>query len=588
MKLLTARAPRLAVLTAGLLLCAGAAFAQGAAERLAAYETSISSGDPAAAEAFLKDREVKDLAAADAGKGTALTAKAEALKDLKELLAMPWDPTKSNKLNQALSIRLDADKPLAKAGVGPEPEKLLSWLGKYQPSYPETKKGVVKTAIRQWDIVFGTMTSVRSMPWDQAQDSYDAAGNFVPGNVTVTKEAWAAMVLSERNSILAQLMKQDSSFIVYNDDVLASKKDQMALQQAVNRVKTTLTPAQLSQLAGKPLADQAYLLGNFFDGAASAGNADLARIHAARDSLPKEVLPSQQRELLGGMMGPAVSKELGGTKAGAKVLAFYAKEGPLKIVIRPCDGKYSSYDPATKTISLDSETIQQYMRMKGYTADSVMRSREQVAEIAKYMSPAVVYEAAHQMQDSWAKTRGVYKPRVQEDEIEAMSLEGLYTSEKLRKDAAFKGIMDSSRDFSSYAAKRVDVATEYSGSGSKKFATTVRQRYFSGLPSLDAAASQVLAAVSEERARRAGLTAAVRAQNDAAGLNLAEALEMTPEELAGSVGEIRTDVLAKIEGDLSALGVYKGRYSAADRESRKALKTLKTGSTGNAPAPPAL
>ena len=65
-------------------------------------------------------------------------------------------------------------------------------------------------------------------------------------------------------------------------------------------------------------------------------------------------------------------------------------------------------------------------------------------------------------------------------------------------------------------------------------------------------------------------------------------MEMTPEELSGSVGEIRTDALAKIEGDLSSLGVYKVRYSAADRESRKALKNLKTGSTGKAPAPPAL
>lgn len=586
----TAKKLRLAVLAAGLLFCGTGLFAQNAAERLAAYETAVTAGDPASAAAFLKDRPAQDLAAADAQRAAALTAKAEALKDLKELLAMPWDKTKANKLNQALSIRIDADKPLAKAGIGPEPEKLLTWLEKYQPAYPATKKEVVKSAIRQWDVVFGTMTSTRSMPWDQARDGYNAAGDLVPGNVTITKAAWAAMIISERNAVIAQLMKQDPSFIVYDDAVLASSKDQMALLQAVNNVKNsgTLTPTQLSQLSGKPFADQVYLLGSFFDGGAAQGDPNLSRIHAARDSLPKEVLPAQQRDLLGGMMGPAVSKELGGTKAGQKVLAFYAKEGPLKIEIKPCDGNYSRYDPATKTIVLDSETVQQYMRMKGYTADSVMRSKEQVAEIAKYMSPAVVYEAAHQMQDAWARKQGVYKPHVQEDEIEAMSLEGLYTSEKLRKDAAFKGIMDSSRGFSSYASKRVEVATEYGGLGSKKFAVTVRQRYFSGLPSLDAAASQVLDAVSQELSRRSSLTAAERARNDAAGLNTAEAMEMTPEELAGSAGEIRTDALVKIEKDLSALGVYKKRYSASDRESRKALKTLKTGPAGKTAAPPAL
>jgi hypothetical protein len=581
MKALNAKKLTLAALAAWLLLLGGPAFAQKAAERLAAYETAISSGDPAAAVEFLKDGEARTLAEKDEVKGPALNAKAAALKDLKDLLAMPWDKEKANKLNGALTIRIDADKPLAKAGVGPEPEKLLAWLEKYQPAYPETKKAVVKTAIRNWEIVFGTMTDLRNMSWDQARLKQGRG-------VAVTKENWAAMVLRERNAVISQLMKQDKAFLIYNDQALAAMKDQMALQASVDKLKSRLTPAQLGQLSGKPLADQAYLLGNFFDGGAAKGDADLARVHAARDSLPKEVLPAQQRDLLGGMMGPAVSKELAGTKAGQRVLDFYGKEGPLKIVVKPCDGKYSSYDPATRTIVLDSETIQQYMRMKGYTADSVMRSPAQVAEIAKYMSPAVVYESAHQMQDSWARKQGVYKPRVQEDEIEAMSLEGLYTTEKLRKDKAFRSIFDSSRDFSSYASKRVEVATEFGASGSKKFATTVRQRYFTGLPSLDAAASQVLGAVADELARRAALSAQERAANDAVGITLAEAMEMTPEELAGSVGEIRTDALAKIEGDLSGLGVYRSKYSASDRANRKDLKTLKTGRAANTGAPPAL
>ncbi|HAT71999.1 MAG TPA: hypothetical protein DCS63_04210 [Elusimicrobia bacterium] len=572
---------RLAVLTAGLLLGGAGASAQNAAERLAAYEYSISGGDPAAAAAFLGDHEARDLAAGEQ-KAPALASKAEALKDLKDLLAMPWDPTKANNLSQALSIRIDADKPLARVGIGPEPEKLLAWLEKYQPAYPRSKKEAVKKAIRQWDIVFGTMTELRAMNWDQATLRSGRG-------VTVTKTAWAAMVIGERNAVISQLMKQDPAFMVYDDALISSARDQAALQRSVNRIKAsgTLSQARLAQLSGKPLADQAYLLGNFFDGGA-AGNDDVDRIHAARDSLPKEVLPARERELLAGMVGTAVAKELAGTRAGDKVLAFYAKENKLKIEIRPCDGKYSRYDPGAKTIILDSETIQQYMRLNGYTAGSVMRSRRQVEEIVKYVSPAVVYESAHQMQDAWAKSGGVYKPRVQEDEIEAMALEGLYTSEKLRGDAAFREIMEPARKFSSYAAKRVEVATEYGGLGAKRFAATVRQRYFSGLPSLDAAAAQVLGAVSEELARRSGLAADERAGGDAAFLGLAEALEMTPEELAGSAGEIRGDVLAKIERDLSGLGLYKSRYSAADRECRKALKTLKIGPAGGTAAPPAL
>jgi hypothetical protein len=131
-------------------------------------------------------------------------------------------------------------------------------------------------------------------------------------------------------------------------------------------------------------------------------------------------------------------------------------------------------------VVLDSETIQQYMRIKGYTASSVMGNQEQLSEIAKYMSPAVVYEAAHKSQADWAASRGVYMPRTQENEIEAMALEGLFTTEKMRKDPEFGRIMTSSRDFSTYASKRLDVGTEFEMNGSKKFANTVRQRYYAG------------------------------------------------------------------------------------------------------------
>ena len=574
----TAKKLRLAAIAAGLLLCGlGAYAAAPVKERLAVYEAAISSGDPVAAAAFLADGEAKTLSAADEQKGAALTAKATALKDLKDMLAMPWDAAKSNKLNEVLSIRIDVDKPLCKVGVGPEPEKLLAWITKYQPDYPADKTAVVKKSIRQWDVVFGTVTVVKAIDWDQAEVLHKQG-------VTISKASWAGMVIRERNAVIAKMMESDQNLIIYSDQALSSAKDQVALMKSINNVKNSgvLTPAQLSQLSGKSFNDQAYLLGSFFDNSKTSGGADMAKVTAARNSLPKEVLPSQQRALLGSMLSPAVSKEMAGTKAGQQVLAFYSKDGPLKIEVKPCDGKYSSYDPATRTIALDSETIQQYMRLKGYTADSLMKNKDQVAEIAKYMSPAVVYESVHQMQDTWGKKQGVYKPHVQEDEIEAMSLEGLYTSEKLLKDKAFKATMAGG---TSYADKRVEVATEYRGSGSKKFATTVRQRYFSGLPSLDSAASQVMGAVSDELSRRAALPAQQRASLDATSMPLSDAMDMTPEDLSGSVGEIRTDALAKIEKDLSALGVYKGRYSASDRQDRKDLKTLKTASTAAATVP---
>ena len=577
----TARITRLAAIAAGLLICGLEARAEMTTqERLAAYGVAISSGDPVAAAAFLKDGEARELAEAEPQKAAALLGKAEALKDLKEVLAMPWDEQKVNKLNQSLSIRIDVDRPLPKMGIGPEPEKLLAWIEKYQPSFPASDKALVKKAIRQWEVVFGTMTDTRSLGWGQAK--------MRDGNaVTVTKAAWEGMVIRERNAVLEKMIEADPKFLIYNDERLAAAKGDVAVNIAVQSVINSgaLTPAQKSQLAGKTFTEQAYLLGNMFDNSnINVDPALKARINSARTSLPQEVLPAQQRDLLGSMLNTAVAKELAGTKAGDRALA--ASPGGLKIKIAPLSGGYSGYDPASGSILLDSETIQQYMRMKGYTASSLMNSPAQVAEIAKYMSPAVVYESAHKSQADWAARQGIYKPHTQEDEVEAMSLEGLYTTEKMRKDADYGRVLTSSRDFSSYASKKLDIGTEFELSGSKKFSDTVRQRYFAGLPSLDAAASQVLGAVTDELERRSAMSASERSSIDSTGLSLEEALEMSPAELAGSTGEIKTSVLAKIQGDLSRLGVYKSRYGASDREGRKDLKSLEAGLTPRSAVPP--
>lgn len=577
----------MAAVTAGLLLCGlrtpGRCMTPAQAARLAIYEASISSGDPVAADEFLADKRlISALAKTDPRKEASLKARAEALKDLDELLAMPWDDAKMNGLNQALTIRIDEGKPLSGVGVGPEPEKLLSWLAKYRPEYPESKIDVLKKAIRQWEVVFGTMTDIRTLQWDQARGK---------DSVNAVKADWRTWTIRERDAVMARIIKDNPMFLNYDGYALAAMTREMSLEAAVNKTLNSgaLSMEQLSRLSGKDLYDQLYLLGSFFDGSDVAVSPDLkAEINAARDSLPKEVLPSRSRELLGTMLNTAVSKELAGTRAGGKALAFYSKEAKLNIAVRPLDAVYSGYDAASGTILLDSETIQQYMRIKGYTTDSLMTNGEQLRETAKYVSPLVVYQAARQMRDVWSKKQGVYNPPVQENEIEALSLEGLYISEKMNKDPAFKKILKDSRAFSAYAAKRVEIAAEFMASGSKKFARTVRQRYFSELPSIDAAASQILGAVAAELDRRAVMTPADIAALDSSALDLAEALEMTPAELSGSAGEISTPALEKLRKDLADLAPYKAGYKASDNYTRKALKDIRTGSPVKKRAPPVL
>lgn len=579
----TARKLGLAAIAAGLLLCAQAARAGDLpepADRLAAYEVAIATGDPTGAVLFLRDGEARELAAADPSRSASLLGKAEALKDLKELLALPWDDKQVNQLNRSLTIRIDTDRPLVKMGIGPQPEKLLTWLGKFQPKYPERKKQVVKKAIRQWEVIFGTLTTTRQMSWGQAS-------MFRGTGVNVTRTAWEDLLLRERNSIIEKIIKVDPGFLIYNDERLAAARDEVAVGIALRQIKDSgaLTPTQVGRLNTLSFKDQIYMLGNMFDNSNIEVDPKLkAAINSARSSLPQEVLPARERELLGGMLNSAVAGELKGTQAGD--IALRAFPGGLRITVAPVTGAYSRYDAASGSIVLDSETIQQYMRIKGFTASSLMSSKAQLAEIAKYMSPVVVYEAAHKAQIDWAASKGIYLPATQENEIEAMSLEGLYTTEKIKKDAAFLNILTSSRDFSTYAAKRMDIGTEYRSKRTKGFATTVRQRYFSGTPSLDAAASQILEAVTTELERRSKMTAREKADIDAVGFNLQDTMGMSPAELSYSVKEMQASVLAKIQSDLANLGVYRGHFIYAERRGRKALKYLEAGNAAKPGAPP--
>ncbi|MFA6433996.1 MAG: hypothetical protein WCW52_04810 [Elusimicrobiales bacterium] len=552
--------------------------------RLASYETAISKGDPAAAEEFLADKPViSALSETEPQREASLKARAEALKDLKELLAMSWDDSNANSLNLALTIRMDAGKPLSMVGVGPEPEKLLSWLKKYRPDYPVEKIEIVKRAIRQWKVIFGRMHGPRSISWGDVEKDE---------GVKVVEADWLTWTLRERNAVIDRLVEEGGRFQEYGGaGRKAEIKKQALLRLAVTKVMRSgaLSPQQAAQLHDKSLTEQGYLLGSFFDGSRIAVAPDLKLvINAYRKPLPKEVLPYREREVLGAMLNTAVSKELAGTRAGEKVLAFYSGGAKLKLSVLPIDLTYSGYDGASGTITLDSDTIQRFMQMKGCTAASLMKNEEQLRAAAKYLSPLVVYEAGHQMRDAWAKKKVLYNPQVQESEIEAMSLEALYLGEKLKKDPEFAKLLKDLRLVSNYAVKRLEIAAEFSASGSKKFASMVRQRYFAELPSIDAASAQILEAVAAEQSRRSAMKAEARAELESSALSQEEALEMTPEEIYGAAGEIGTPALEKLRKDMTDLGPYKNGYEAFDSEIRSGTKSAKTGSFVKQGAPPIL
>ena len=175
----------------------------------------------------------------------------------------------------------------------------------------------------------------------------------------------------------------------------------------------------------------------------------------------------------------------------------------------------------------------------------------------------------------------------QEDEIEANSMQALYTVEKLKQDPKFKAIFSRMRSSSTYADQRLKLAQRFN-KYPDDFSESVRQLYYYGLPSFDAASSQILSAVSAELERRQGLDTAALAEIENSGVELQDAMGMTVQELTGSVGEIRTADLKKIQDDLLHKAVYTGHYESASGWPADMLGAMRTSRAPGAGTVPAL
>ena len=265
---------RLFLLAAAFALCAAPAAAASPAERLAAYGRALEQGDPSASSAFLADEQALVLAAASR-EGEAVRAKAEAVKDLRDLLALPWDEARANNLSDALAVRVDAGKPLLSAGVGPEPEKVLEWVARYRKDYPASKRKTLERAVRKWEVVFGTASAVQNMEWGHA--------TWMSGSdVNLTRENWLRMTLAKRNAVLAKLAAQDDAFLQYSEQAAKAKKKEDSYSADIAAARAKLTPAQqaeldrLGALSGMPreqrVQEQLAKLGEFFDGGSVAGD----------------------------------------------------------------------------------------------------------------------------------------------------------------------------------------------------------------------------------------------------------------------------------------------------------------------------
>ncbi|MBI4655882.1 MAG: hypothetical protein HY746_03940 [Elusimicrobia bacterium] len=538
---------------------------------LAEYEAEISSANPSAAKKFLEDLNLVDkVKILEPDRAAALVSKAQAVIDLETLLDKKWNKSHDHELSLALSIRIDFDKPLGSVGIGPEPETLLDWTDKYK-KYGDAKNTLIKRGIRQFEVVFGTDTVDGKVEWEKL--------TIRERNTMLAEKADMAL-----NTLIDKPSPTDKNFqdkvknyelFKYLDSAGRARLEKYLKQmKTVESSKKSLSTPQIQQLDGLAIEQQMYVLGNIFDNSRIKGGAVIElRIDALRQSRPGETISYQNNQLLSGLLQTALAREIKGTKAGDRALKFYQSRGKLNVAIESCRGCYAKYEPSSNRIIFDSELIQQYMRVKEITAEDLVKNKNQLGLLAKYLSPMFVHEANHQMQHEWAAKRNVYKPYTQEDEIEANSMEALYTIEKLKNDAKFSALFTNMKKFSTYADKRLKLAKRFEKNPSL-FPDAARQMYYYGIPSFESASSEILKAINEELKRRKSLSKEEQDRMESSGLGSADAMKMTIRELTGSANELKTSALMKIRDDLLHKELYAEHYRNSTDWSVDALNSI--------------
>ncbi len=574
------------------------------------YKAGITGLDPAAAEKFLNDTAfMASLNEHSAALASLLAGNAHALAELALLLDDYSGNEKWRELGGALAMRTDTGSALSGMGLGPEPEKLLLWTAKYRPAYTPQKTAAIKLAMREWESLGGDektmwlkychMDEMQSVDWDD-----------IPEKEQIKKtekyiKAWKKLNIRERKSVSAQLarahlsdyldnrLRLNTSEDVKNFEALqmwknldAAGSNKMARHAGQARLLLELTEkipeikSRLSDAGSLPLEQQVYLAGKLYDNTPALFPARLgAKLDSARMSRPAETFNSRDYPVIADMLKTALLKEISLTQAGKTVLDFYSKNA-LNLKIETCSGCYGKFEPSSDSIKLDTNLIQQFLRINKYKTENLLNGgSEPVKNLARFLAPVFMHETAHYIQSSWAKSRGVYFPYVQEKETEANYLQAAYVLEKTQNDGEFRLMAQELREIMPYVDNSVKMAQNARELPYSKFKETTRWQY-SGVPSFDFARSSILTVVAEELQKRQALPAGGLKNLEETGLDMQSLAGLTLKEFKKAVSGIKPSILAKIKEDFfDKEAGFKTYFTEAQKRAQENMASLNSGET---------
>ena len=403
-----------------------------------------------------KAKRKHDVAAA------ALMSQLESVKDLDEVFKAAES---SYTLRSALKVRMEKARPcvLCGLGLGPQPEKLYTWVSRYAAGrLQETKQaGLDWTAI---DPAAAAFLSARSgvreswadqtitgrekllSAWASAElDKVlpDGATRFdYDKHIGTLNKIWPYLSDEEREKVITALRGAAA------DAAEAQKKGETTGKKF--EAETRRIGEMQSALAGLSGADAAGFLNRSFDNNTASGGAaygdrggtgPTGRVKAAGGGTPAgpQTLTDEQAKalsprLLTALTGPR--GELSDTPIGRDAIAFMKTPGgKLDFAVERLDSSNTRgvFYPGKNTVRLNSSDVEAAMRKANVTTAELMdkNNKEAVAKVARYVAPVFVHEyEGHQKQTDWANRKKIPDLYYIGQETEAFSKGALFVLQK--------------------------------------------------------------------------------------------------------------------------------------------------------------
>jgi hypothetical protein len=503
----------------------------------------------------------KEFSRIDSNKTNKLVSYATELIEIDRIVSRNYEPEELNSLSKNLETILDRPRLICELGLCIPPEKLSQWMSGAS-KYQQTNISNVEIAIRKWDKIF-TDPSV-STEWGWA------------GLVKFSSTSWSDMSVKERNAALDRIIKDEikrgttqSALISLSDrrtgDIKKTEEVKIAIDKIADKMleNKVLSSSELSSIRSRPIAEQMYILSNLFDRGGIRSDASLSPyisvINANRTSFTNEVLDETKRSYLSNYVSNNAENELSKSKVSKKLYFELYKNRKPSISFEYLNGLESKSDNGR--IVIDASVVEQFLRVKGYSSDDLIKNGSVRSELLTYVSPLIVREMGNIKLNN--KLSGGYNPDVREKQAVALLYQAKYTQERY-SDSSFKNLFDGLSGVSDYADKVMIVKRNYEkADNSDDFIQTVGIRYYSNLPSASMAKSEILLSITREIERRNSLSLKEKENIDKYAIfGDKEVYSLTPYEVTNYIRDIKTDVLIKLQKELTSSDNFSSRLGS--------------------------